>query len=588
MVGHMMICQITPNKGGNTPSFTIQLQMKQNKTWYVNIPANLNAASIIPETTRTDAARAMMDGIHYMVSLLLPQPHEHKKQDQWQNTGYITLNSAILKQVIGNRYTTVRQLLEQHGIIKVNKHFLTGSHSMKYRLSAQYLTTTISVEIKDRNMKKRYFTEEGKQKRIQGTKQVNTKHLKHWLDSSALQLDLDAMHNFVEWYGKLLRDACSQHQFTIPEQRREAEVRIAQRVDAQKEQVRQLREQHKRTTVDASGRFYSPVVSIKSEHRSFLTVNGKPLWTADIKASQPYLFSVLMGVDFWKNTKKSQLTLYKVNRRLYNRLRVSGTVQEVITLLTSYRNEAGQGFELSAFGNHDWRQDFYASLQQVMASSGKKLRSFKTRDKAKRATMQLLFGSFTEEYQPTSYLLFRKHYPKEVAVMDVIKKASRKKRKKYAGSDVLALLLQSIEAEIVIKRVTKRIHALHPHIPLYTIHDGIASTEEHIRFIGEELSKELLLVTGKEAGIKYEPLQKEATLNNLQQTVDNDWQEILDEVKQHKSKHWVNAYQAQRQPPVLYKIPAWNGSQIICTIYSDPLFDFWEGMISFEEECENQ
>ena len=544
--------------------------MTEKKTWYVNIPVTLDAASLIPKTTRTDAAKSLVDGIHYMVSLLLPQVHEQKKQEQWKNTGYITLNSSLLKKIIGCRYTTVKELLEQAGVIEIKKHFIVGSESMQYRLTASYLKSTTSVEIRDVKMKKRYFTEENKQKRTQGRKQTNTKHLKHWLNNSSLKIDIDAMHNFVEFYGKMLRDACAQHQFNTPEQKREAEVRIAHRVNTQKEQIQQLREQHKRTSVDASGRFYSPIVSIKSEHRSFITINGEPLWTADIKASQPYLFSVLMREDFWKNSKKSQLTLYKVNKELYNRLRTSGTIEEVITLLTSYRNEAGKGFQNTAFGNHDWREDFYTALQQVILSSGKKLRNFSSRANTKKATMQLLFGWFTAHYQPTSYLLFKQYYPREVALMDVIKKTSKKKKKKYAGSDILAMLLQTIEAEIVIKRVTKRIHASHPHIPLYTIHDGIASTQEYIHFVGEELSSDLLLVTGKAAGIKYDQLDKETTLNQLDQTVQQDWQEILAELKQRKSKCWLQFYQPKKQIPLLYKTPVWQEKQIICSRYADP------------------
>lgn len=56
---------------------------------------------------------------------------------------------------------------------------------------------------------------------------------------------------------------------------------------------------------------------------------------------------------------------------------------------------------------------------------------------------------------------------------------------------LLSIMLQRIESFIVIDLVVKELLENHPNIPVYTIHDSICSTKEHIPFI-ENLFKTMI------------------------------------------------------------------------------------------------
>jgi len=138
--------------------------MEKKKTWNVYIPSAVNVQFIIPKGKRVDAAKALIDGAHYILSLLIPDVQDHKKMKQFTINGYLHLNTEYLQRIVGTRYKRIITLLEQHGLIEVNHHFKQGEFSMSYRISSKYLSASKAVEITNPTMKRKYFEFEAQQK----------------------------------------------------------------------------------------------------------------------------------------------------------------------------------------------------------------------------------------------------------------------------------------------------------------------------------------------------------------------------------------------------------------------------------------
>lgn len=58
---------------------------------------------------------------------------------------------------------------------------------------------------------------------------------------------------------------------------------------------------------------------------------------------------------------------------------------------------------------------------------------------------------------------------------------------KNEAHNTLACVLQNFEAEIVLHKTCKDIALMNPDIPLFTIHDSIATTAEHIQKLSEHI-----------------------------------------------------------------------------------------------------
>ena len=80
----------------------------------VKIPSNFDAYSILSIEEKPARREKMRNGMNYFLSLLIPSPLERGKRKELEDTGYISLNSAMFKAIIGIEYNdaikTVRKI----------------------------------------------------------------------------------------------------------------------------------------------------------------------------------------------------------------------------------------------------------------------------------------------------------------------------------------------------------------------------------------------------------------------------------------------------------------------------------------------
>jgi hypothetical protein len=74
--------------------------------------------------------------------------------------------------------------------------------------------------------------------------------------------------------------------------------------------------------------------------------------------------------------------------------------------------------------------------------------------------------------------------------------------------DIIPIVLQRVESYAVLQCITKRISIEYPNVPLFTIHDGIATTEENVDLVSSITCEDLKALTG------YAPMLKKEEWNH--------------------------------------------------------------------------
>jgi len=70
--------------------------------------------------------------------------------------------------------------------------------------------------------------------------------------------------------------------------------------------------------------------------------------------------------------------------------------------------------------------------------------------------------------------------------------------------DIIPIVLMRWESYAVLQCITKRILKDHPNVPLFTIHDGIATTKENVDLVASIICEELKALTGFSPVLKPE------------------------------------------------------------------------------------
>jgi len=230
---------------------------------------------------------------------------------------------------------------------------------------------------------------------------------------------------------------------------------------------------------DTAGRLHTNLVSLKSQLRGLLTYNEKTLASADIKNSQPLLSLTLLNYNlFIRNDMLRRIAIYNKlfkiqsnnnshSNMLRNYIRAWSNAPDVL----QYRHLVLSGKIYEYFGHILKREGLVDNLM------GNELRKY-----AKKQLFQTLFNKNQAISYTPALKIFKKIFP---TVYEIFR------RIKFRKHNTLACILQNLEAEIVLLKACRDIAETNPQIPLFTIHDSIATTVDHIKFVEQKLSQHL-------------------------------------------------------------------------------------------------
>jgi hypothetical protein len=534
--------------------YTKSIKMKDMGRIIIYVPLNFDAHSFVP-AGRKDKQENFIDAMHYILSLLLVEVLNKKKQEQLEEQGFIPLHAITLNNIVGAIYTKALQILITGNVIVTNSLYQVGVISKGYRLTPEYIGATKKVELVSTGINQRlkdFLTQEQLKQDLR-LRKVN--HLIEYFNND-LQIGLNEVHAFIEWYKHKMEKLRESASFTSNKKRDEAKARILNRVFYMKAVVKAFLRQDFQQKRDDAGRLYSPLTSLKKELRAFVTYEGKPLGSVDITASQPYLLQILLKKEFWLTTRTAGLSLHQIYKPLYQYLQKHGYITRVLQHLKNMQTDS--------FSSIKWQNDYYTYLMTAVKQNKMSYayKSFATRAETKKTMMLLLYDSYKYK-QPPYYRAFKELFPDLTALMDLIK---------LAGKNVLSGILQSVEANIILERVTKDLSTANPTMPLFTIHDSICTTHENLEAVKEQMKKTLTDLIGIAPGLKIEKVTPNDVLNNLDSIVTEDWQELYNNVTKIQSEPlWLYSFDKPViDVPLLYKQPSLYGKKLISSrFFSD-------------------
>ncbi len=249
--------------------------------------------------------------------------------------------------------------------------------------------------------------------------------------------------------------------------------------------------------VDESGyRVHTNLTNLKKGIRKYVKYKGKNLVSYDIKNSQPFFLNVLWNEDFWTKSKLGErITMGKLQNP-------SGTLRAFhrkapkhpLTMRTFDESQYGKGFQL--FKKVTLDGSLYEFIcEKHLELTGQVLERYK----AKKQLITLLYDTakkhrhYVYDIEDTIDVVFP-------GLMDFCNTLKTK-----TDYNKLALLLQNIESTVVLRMVAKNIAQKYPEMPLFTVHDSIATTEDFAPILGPLMASEIESVVGFKPTIKEEP-----------------------------------------------------------------------------------
>ncbi|RNI22609.1 hypothetical protein [Rufibacter latericius] len=276
---------------------------------------------------------------------------------------------------------------------------------------------------------------------------------------------------------------------------------------------------------DKAGRVHTSLSNLKKELRNFLTYDGKRLVEVDIKNSQPFFSLALFNKAFFSSEGKMRRKNLDTNSISYSN-NIMEYLQRVDTI-------SFKGMSLQHVFQHTLYEGLHQTSSLVMVYSmieeivSKDISHYREivlegiyehllvkyientgrvdmdRNDMKKVMFTILFsmneeGGKTDEsfkdmkirqQREMAKDTFRSCFPKVMEVFEFFKEDNYR---------LLACLLQSIEAHVVLDKICGRIKRERPGTPIFTLHDSIMTTVGNETYLKQIIKEECL----KHIGVK--------------------------------------------------------------------------------------
>ena len=432
------------------------------------IPSNLDLDALLNQ--HPPDFKYEKDNFVYILNLITEVPSKNK--DHIDKFGYVPLNAELLQQKIRDYKKYLIYLIKQ-GVLQSNNRYVPGVKSRGYRFSSRYQTMIAPVPISKSTLIKRI--------RARGKFDYNMKrrydYLFKWFDTG-LQIDCEKAARFLE--RRYVQDRLN----LVDNPESKMNYRLMN--------LLKLNDEDWRFHVDdTAGRLHTNLTVLKRELRSYLTYEGNTLTSLDIKCSQPTLSLLVLDPRFYEKSKSDFATIHKVFPSLAKNLNI-----DKLRLLVNKRQNEFEAYREAVYG------DLYEYLKMNLSDLPKGI--LDDRDKLKELTFSVLYSD--NRYMPETKKQFKVLFPELYSVFSAYKKVD---------STALAVLLQKIEAELILNRASKIFAKQNPACPLFTIHDSIAVLPAYVDSCSEILFDQAEQYCGLKVKLKPEewiPNKKNGTL----------------------------------------------------------------------------
>ena len=392
-----------------------------------------------------------MNRMAYIVGLIayLPTVNDEIIDDK----GFVKLHAPTLKTIVGKYYLDYLKYLISDGIIETNNRYIVGKASKGYRYTSVYTDSElIRYDFTDKHIRKK-LTEARKVKEADKKKYS---YLYKWFTSGKLTIEKDAAFKFIKSHN--LSEA------------------LKYSVDAIQSGIWRFK-----VTGEAQ-RLYTNLTNLKRELRQFLRYDGEELVELDIKSSQPYFFIKLIVV--YLSGEIGQENALKLLSR-YNG-QWSPSDEEFESFIKSFDVDLS---DVASYMTMIKVGLFYPTVQMI--AKEKLGKGYPTDKQLKGAFFELAYSSNRTKTEIKT--AFEDEFPIVTRIM---------KHYKWKDHSALAIKLQQVESDAILNVVGKSISKKLNRAPIYTIHDSIMTTQEHIDMVRDIMVSELEKYVGLKPIIK--------------------------------------------------------------------------------------
>ena len=457
-----------------------------NSNW--EIPSSIDLESFLKKYKPN--FKYKKDHFYYIVEYLGKSMEQSDLND---NEGYINTSAVILQNKFKNYKKYLQHMLD-NGLIKTDMRYIVGEKCKGYLLcgSNSNDVTLSKIPIVDYVSRKNRSKENANSMIKIHTTKKKYPYLTKWFDN---RLKIDSVKASAE-INKLFPVQTGPIRGKLKGKPSVFNMRIKAIYS-----LNRFSKQLFYFSVDDNvGRFHSNLANIKRELRNFITYDGHKLVNVDIKNSQPLLSTLLFNPKFYDKDERLSIYNFKKGSSSLFSSSNSPSPSNVFTSSSSSSSAIMLGKTLQNTANKEYREyidmvnsgDFYKKLHDKIYSQ---LPYNKAKMKEILFTVFFSNNKFIGQPEAQSKRDFKKAFPEVYEVFKVIKKNKHQ---------TLARLLQRIESDIIIRNASKRISIEKPNLPIFTIHDSIATIQGNENYISDIIKEEVFQLTGLNAKIGLE------------------------------------------------------------------------------------
>ena len=438
------------------------------------------------------------DRLAYLIGLISSIPASDK--DSITEDGYVKIYSKYIQNFFPD-YKCYLDYLINTGVIISNGHYEIGKHSIGYKFAPHYENVGLVKYVYHRNIKDAELSSTAVPAQtfnkdtntLEDNPLVNLPYLSHWYKDSKLTINPDARK--YAWQVKEKKFAAGisswddNHDKWDERNKRYFKKNPRSQYNAAMHNIAAIEMGAYNAKIDSNvHRLHSAITNMQKDYRNFLKYDGQELTAIDISNSQPFLLCILFNPDFWDRDSDAYINIGHLPENIQKLFRPS-LVSEIkkhiaatsVTEFQEYIREASAGnlyeFMQSEINNPEIDRSRVKTMILITFFSDNRYISQKTEDAALKRRFRALF-------------------PK---IYELIALCKRSKKNRFA------CLLQAVESEIILHRCCKRIWDEGGHrVPVFTIHDSIATTAENVKFVRNIMDEELTKASGVHPHFKTE------------------------------------------------------------------------------------
>lgn len=390
--------------------------------------------------------------------------------------GFTLIGKSWLQKRI-HGYKKYVDYLVSNGILEENRHYVVGVKPGGLKIANAYASELNEILITKRTLIKSIVHSNNKKFNLEKTEEMS--FLKKWFNEK-IEVDLEGATELLKTLAEK-EDAES-----------EGEDISVQRLNMRLLPLLELKlKQNLQFNIDNTGlRLHTPLTRTMKELRKFISYEGKTLCSIDIVNSQPYFCRLLFDETLFKKNN--------IKDKISNPLLTSHTLFPIMLVekIISIKNKEDVKKFLNMVSGGVFYEIFGQVLKDANLISGD-IPNSEIRDKVKDITFSAIYSANTSIGHNPAIKIFAQLFPHVYEMFKIIKKG-------HGNSRHLPILLQKLEAELILEKICKSINKAYPGIPLFTVHDSIVTTEENVEVVKNFMLKILRKNIGIAPKLKVE------------------------------------------------------------------------------------